>query len=153
MSRLEVALAGGRSIDALIGARDKGEAISTMMKGAAALTRSLYDQRRIDGVLSIGGAQGTIIGTTAMRRSLSGFPKSCFRPWCPGRAPSETYVGTSDITLIHSVVDFFGVNPILKQMLHNAAGAVAGMVRAGKVRPGRGRQVAITIYGTTTPPA
>ena len=151
VSRLEVALAGGRSIDALIGGRDKGEAIGTMMNGAAALTRMLYDQKKIDGVLSIGGAQGTIIGTTAMRTLPVGVPKVMLSTMASGKRTFETYVGTSDITLIHSVVDFFGVNPILKQMLANAAGAVAGMVRAGKVRPGRGRQVAITIYGTTTP--
>jgi uncharacterized protein (UPF0261 family) len=122
-----------------------------MMKGAAALTRSLYERKKIDGVLSIGGAQGTIIGTTAMRTLPVGVPKVMLSTMASGKRTFDTYVGTSDITLIHSVVDFFGVNPILKQMLTNAAGAVAGMVRAGKVRPVRGRQVAITIYGTTTP--
>jgi len=151
VSRHEVALAGGQSIEALIQASDKGEAIRTMMNGAAALTKALYDQKKIDAVLSIGGAQGTIIGTAAMRALPVGVPKVMLSTMASGKRVFETYVGTSDIALIHSVVDFFGLNQILKQMLTNAAGAVAGMVRAGKVRPVKGRQVAITIYGTTTP--
>jgi uncharacterized protein (UPF0261 family) len=68
-----------------------------------------------------------------------------------GNRSFAPYVGTADITLIHSVVDFFGLNPILKQMLSNAAGAVVGMLRAGTVLPGKKPRVAVTIYGTTTP--
>jgi len=49
-----------------------------------------------------------------------------------GSRPFERYVGTSDVTLIHSVVDFFGLNPILKRILTNAAGATAGMMTAGR---------------------
>ncbi len=44
IGRHEVALAGGRSVEELIAAEDRGEAIRTMMNGAAALTRSLYDR-------------------------------------------------------------------------------------------------------------
>jgi uncharacterized protein (UPF0261 family) len=151
ISRQEVALAGGRPIEQLIAAKDRGKAIGAMMNGAAVLTRSLYDRGRLQGVLSIGGAQGTLIGTTAMRGLPIGVPKVMLSTMASGKRPFEMYVGTSDITLIHSVVDFFGLNPILKQILTNAAGATAGMIRAGTVRPGKRAQVAITIYGTTTP--
>ena len=151
VSRHEVALAGGRSIDELIQAGNKGEAINAMINGAVALTKALYHEGKIDGVLSIGGAQGTIIGTSAMRSLPLGVPKIMLSTMASGRRYFETYVGTADITLIHSVVDFFGLNAVLRQMLSNAAGALAGMLRAGQV-PAAGRsQVAITIYGTTTP--
>ena len=150
--RHEVALAGGlRTIERLVEANDKGEAIGTMIRGAAALTRSLYEQGRIHGVLSIGGAQGTLIGTTAMRTLPIGVPKVMLSTMASGNRPFAPYVGTADITLMHSVVDFFGLNPILKRMLSNAAGAVAGMLRAGTVRDGKKPRVAVTIYGTTTP--
>ncbi len=152
IGRHEVALAGGsRSIDELIRAGNKGEAIKAMMNGAVALTKSLYREGKIDGVLSIGGAQGTIIGTSAMRSLPLGVPKIMLSTMASGKRYFETYVGTSDITLIHSVVDFFGLNSVLRQMLSNAAGALAGMLQAGQV-PAAGRsQIAITIYGTTTP--
>jgi uncharacterized protein (UPF0261 family) len=68
-----------------------------------------------------------------------------------GKRPFERYVGTSDITLMHSVVDFFGLNPLLKQVLTNAASAVVGMLKAEQPSPAKATQVAITIYGTTTP--
>jgi uncharacterized protein (UPF0261 family) len=151
VGRHEVALAGGRSVEELIAAEDRGGAIRTMMNGAAALTRSLYDGGKIQGVLSLGGAQGTLIGTTAMRGLPVGVPKVMVSTMASGRRPFERYVGTSDVTLIHSVVDFFGLNPILKRILTNAAGATAGMMTAGTVRAGGRAQVAVTIYGTTTP--
>jgi uncharacterized protein (UPF0261 family) len=151
VSRHEVALAGGRSIDELIRAGNKGEAINAMINGAVALTKALYHEGRIDGVLSIGGAQGTIIGTSAMRSLPLGVPKIMLSTMASGRRYFETYVGTADITLIHSVVDFFGLNAVLRQMLSNAAGALAGMLRAGQVSATGRSQVAITIYGTTTP--
>jgi len=151
IGRHDVALAGGRSVEELIAAEDRGEAIRTMMNGAAALTRSLYDGGKIQGVLSLGGAQGTLIGTTAMRGLPVGVPKVMVSTMASGDRPFEMYVGTSDITLIHSVVDFFGLNPILKRILTNAAGATAGMITAGTVREGKRDQIAVTIYGTTTP--
>jgi uncharacterized protein (UPF0261 family) len=149
--RHEVALAGGRALEELLRAGNKGEAIRTMMNGAVSLTRSLYDQGRIHGAISIGGAQGTIIGTTAMRTLPLGVPKIMLSTMASGKRLFETYVGTTDVTLIHSVVDFFGLNSVLRQMLSNAAGALAGMLQAGQVPASERRQVAITIYGTTTP--
>jgi uncharacterized protein (UPF0261 family) len=151
IGRQEVALAGGRSIEQLLDKGDRGEAIRTMMEGAAILTKSLYDRGKIQGVLSIGGAQGTLIGTTAMRGLPIGVPKVMLSTMASGNRSFEPYVGTSDITLIHSVVDFFGLNPILKRILTNAAGAAVGMITAGAVRTGGRSQVAVTIYGTTTP--
>jgi len=38
------------------------------------LTKSLYEKKKIDGVLSLGGAQGTIIGTTSMKSLPVGVP-------------------------------------------------------------------------------
>ncbi len=152
ISRHQVALAGGdRSIDKLIQDGDKGASINTMLNGAVVLTKKLYGEGRINGALSIGGAQGTIIGASAMRSLPLGVPKIMLSTMASGRRYFETYVCTSDITLIHSVVDFFGLNSVLRQMLSNAAGALAGMLRAGHVTASDRRQVAITIYGTTTP--
>lgn len=149
--RARVAEAGGKTIGQVAGSDRKGDAIGVMIRGAAAIARSLYDRGEIHGVLSIGGAQGTIIGTTVMRGLPVGVPKVMLSTMASGNRPFGPYVGTSDVTLMHSVVDFFGLNPILRQALSNAAGAVAGMLRAGAVRSGRRPRVAITIYGTTTP--
>ena len=151
IQREEVAVSGGQDIETLLQAKDKGKAIATMIRGATLLTKSLYEKGRIHGVLSLGGAQGTIIGTTAMKALPMGVPKLMVSTVASGKRTFETYVGTNDITLMHSVVDFFGFNSILRQILSNAAGAISGMVKMGKIPAGSRRKVAITIYGTTTP--
>ena len=150
-TRQQVALAAGRRVDELIAANDKGAAIGVMIEGAAKLTRSLYDGGQIHGVLSIGGAQGTLIGTAAMRSLPLGVPKLMLTTMASGKRQFDLYVGTSDITLMHSVVDFFGLNALLRQVLTNAAAAMAGMVQMDKVRQESKTRIAITIYGTTTP--
>jgi len=151
ITREEVATAAGEKIEKLIQTKDKGMAIKAMMMGATVLTECLYRQGRIHGVLSIGGVQGTIIGTSAMKALPVGVPKLMLSTVASGRRAFEPYVGTNDMTLMHSVVDFFGLNAILEQVLNNAAGALAGMVKLDKVHTGKKQNVAITIYGTTTP--
>ena len=151
ITREEVATAAGEQIEKVIQTKDKEKAIRTMMRGARTLTESLYRQGRIHGALSIGGAQGTLIGTSAMKGLPVGVPKLMLSTVASGKRVFEDYVGTNDMTLMHSVVDFFGLNGILKQVLSNAAGALAGMVKLEKVRPEKKKKVAITIYGTTTP--
>lgn len=151
ITREEVAAAAGEEIERLIQTKDKGMAIKTMMTGATALTESLYRQGRIHGVLSIGGVQGTIIGTSAMKALPVGVPKLMLSTVASGKRLFEAYVDTNDMTLMHSVVDFFGLNAILRQVLSNAAGALSGMVKLKRIPPGKRRRVAITIYGTTTP--
>ena len=122
-----------------------------MIRGAAIMTQSLHEKGKIDGALSLGGAQGTIIGTTAMKGLPVGFPKLMVSTVASGKRFFETYVDTNDVTMMHSVVDFFGFNSILKQILGNAAGAISGMVEMERVPAGKKKRVAITIYGTTTP--
>ena len=133
IQREEVAVSGGQDIETLLQAKDKGKAIATMIRGATLMTKSLYEKGRIHGVLSLGGAQGTIIGTTAMKSLPVGFPKLMVSTVASGKRSFETYVDTNDITMMHSVVDFFGFNSILRQILSNAAGAISGMVKIGKI--------------------
>ena len=40
---------------------------------------------------------------------------------------TSPYVGTSDVTMMYSVVDVAGINRISARILANAAGALAGM--------------------------
>jgi len=42
------------------------------------------------------------------------------------------YFGTKDIAMIHSVVDIAGFNPLVKDVLKRAAGAICGMVEMGE---------------------
>ena len=46
------------------------------------------------------------------------------------------YFGSKDMTIIHSVVDVAGLNPLLKDLLARAAGAICGMVEASSCDTG-----------------
>ena len=65
------------------------------------------------------------------------------------------YVDVKDITLMYSVVDIAGLNPLSRRILANAAGAICGMVEARHGRRARRRRerplIAATMFGVTTP--
>ena len=141
IDRHQVAEAGGSSIQELVASGDKGKCIGAMRKGACALSRKLYDAGEFQGVISIGGAQGTDIGTATMRELPFGVPKFMVSTVASGRATFGPFVGTKDIIMMHSVADIQGVNFMTRRVFDNAAAAVCGMVRqahherVGSVRP------------------
>lgn len=154
ITREHVAKMGGSSIKELVASGDRGRGIQTMIRGAEEVTKRLFEDSRIDGIIGIGGAQGTNISTSAMRVLPVSFPKIMISTVASGRELFGSYIGTKDIGIIHSVADIQGLNFITKKILLNGALAIAGMVKGGSIRdeikPG-GKTVALTISGTTTP--
>jgi uncharacterized protein (UPF0261 family) len=150
-----VARRGGKSLEDLLAAGDKGACLFNMIRGAEILTAELYEQGRFRGVISIGGGQGTDIGCSAMRCLPTGVPKLMVSTVASGRATFGPFVGTKDITLMHSVADMQGLNFLTRRILENAAGAICGMVQGdGSTDPGsQGIPVALSMLGTTTPGA
>ena len=153
VSREEVASAGGQSLEEMLESGDKGKCIQNMIKGAARTVRGLYDQRKLDGIVSVGGAQGAAIGTAAMRMLPFGVPKLMVTTVASGQACFGEFVATSDLTMMHSVVDMFGINSLTREVLTNAAGAIVGMVeaRGEMLCPENKPRIAITVLGNTTP--
>jgi uncharacterized protein (UPF0261 family) len=72
-----------------------------------------------------------------------------------GRATFGPFVGTKDITMMHSVADMQGLNFLTKRILENAAGAICGMLRSLDEYPVKpeGIPLALSMLGTTTPGA
>lgn len=69
-------------------------------------------------------------------------------------------VGETDITMMYSVVDVAGHNQVLRDILGNAAAAIAGMAQVYASRPRtsgkqdeQAKRVGITMFGVTTPGA
>ena len=104
-----------------------------MLKGASVLTKGLYAEGRFQGIISIGGAQGTDIGTAAMRELPFGVPKFMVSTVASGRATFGPFVGTKDIAMMHSVADIQGINFITRRVFDNAAAAICGMVKNAAV--------------------
>jgi uncharacterized protein (UPF0261 family) len=152
----EIAREGGvdlqeiRLLCAEKGARNQG--IRAMAEGAARILKKLYEEGRCLGAIGVGGAQGTEICTTAMRALPLGVPKLMVSTVASGKTPFGIYVGTRDLTIMHSVVDILGINSVSRRILANAAGAITGMCSTGPLEEGPGfPRIGITIYGQTTP--
>src|SRR5437870_4550777 len=58
ISRAECAIAAGTTIEALRNAGSRGKAVEGMENGVRAMTVKLYEEGKIYGVLSLGGAEG-----------------------------------------------------------------------------------------------
>jgi len=89
-----------------------------------------------------------------MRAAPFGVPKILVSTMASGDV--STYVGESDMCVMHSVTDIAGLNRVSRQVLENAAGALIGMVNArNRPRPLADDRlgVGITMLGVTTPGA
>jgi uncharacterized protein (UPF0261 family) len=146
----EVAAAAGADLATLRAAKDRGPAVTAMGKGAAAIVNRLEKEGRIHGIIAMGGGGGTSIAARAMRDLPVGFPKLIVSTLAAGDI--SPYVGVKDITMMPSIVDISGINRLSSEIMANAAGAVAGMVRAKRPAPTDAKPlVAATMFGVTTP--
>ena len=149
----EAATYAGTTIEALQNAGSRGRAVAGMREALKKLTAKLYATGRLDGIVSMGGAEGAVMGAAAMMVLPVGVPKVLVSPIASGYHFFEPLVGTRDMMVVHSVVDILGLNPIACTIFDNVAAALKGMLEHGhalpKPEPGR-RYVAITMLGNTT---
>jgi uncharacterized protein (UPF0261 family) len=151
-ARQEVARAGGTELADLIAAGDKGRAIQTMIDGTRSIVVGLFAKGELGGVIAVGGGQGTAIGTTAMQALPIGVPKVMVSTIASGRNVFEPYVGTTDVTLMHSVADILGINAVTRKVFTNAAAAVVAMAEAAETVEESDRvAIGATMLGLTTP--
>lgn len=150
ISRKEVAEAAGADAQELAKSGDRGAAVEAMARGAAEIVKELHAQGRLDAVLALGGSGGTAIATHAMRELPVGVPKLMVSTMASG--DTRPYVGAVDVTLMYSVVDIAGLNPISERILGNAAAAAAGMAKVERPQAeGEKPLVGATMFGVTTP--
>jgi uncharacterized protein (UPF0261 family) len=148
ISNRAVAEAGGKSLDELRRRADREEAAPVMAAGATTILRKLVDDGGIHAIVALGGTQGTTLSTAVMRALPYGFPKVMVSTMASGNV--APWVGTSDITMMFSVTDIMGLNPFMRRILANAAGAACGMAEV-ELSTIEGRAlVAITTVGITT---
>lgn len=153
-SNEEVARWGGWELPTLTQRGERALIMDGMGEGAKNLLLHLTRQRRIDGVIALGGNQGSAIASIAMRALPFGFPKYLVSTVASGNI--RPYVGHKDIAVVFSVGDFLGgPNPITRIVLANAVFAVVGMVefREKTVTKASERTIAVTALGNTEPAA
>lgn len=137
ISSEEVAKAAGGDIHGLRASRDTGEASRIMTKGAIIKVKELFDKGQCDGIISFGGVSNTTMATSVMKTLPFGIPKFMCSSSASMPAYAGQFMGSKDITMMHSVVDICDLNDLTKAMLERAAGGICGMVDAssGEVKP------------------
>ncbi len=137
ISAEEVARLGGGDIRDIRASRKTGEVTPIMIKGASIKVKELLEAGQLDGIISFGGASNTTVGTSVMKALPFGIPKFMVSSTASMPAYAAKYIGTKDITMMHSVVDIAGFNDLTKAVLERAAGGICGMVEAstGAVEP------------------
>ena len=149
VTRDEVAAAAGADVAELAAAGDRGAAIEAMARGAGEVVKRLHAEGRLDAIGGLGGSGGSALVTQAMRELPIGVPKLMVSTVASG--DTSPYVGSVDVTMMYSVVDIAGVNRISAQIMANAAGALAGMAKAGVPPLGEEKPlIAASMFGVTT---
>lgn len=152
VSREAVARAGDHELDALVAGGDRQLCQRAMIDGLVQVVLRLHAEGRVEGIVAVGGAQGTAMATAAMRALPVGLPKVMVSTVACGQATFGPYVGTKDVAMIHSVADILGLNRVTRRILAQAAAAVTAMSEVGvQAGAGQGELVAITQAGITTP--
>lgn len=150
ISAHRVAEAGGTDLDVLRERADRGEAMHAMARGAAKVIVDLHAEGRIAGLIGMGGSGGTSVFAAAARWLPVGFPKVLVTTLASG--DTRRIVGTKDLVLVPSVVDIAGLNRVSRRIIANAAGAICGMVEAGREESGADKPIiAASMLGNTTP--
>ncbi len=123
--RATVAAAGGRSLAELLDNPTRQEASPVMIAGATAVLVTMLAEGRLQGAVGMGGTQGTPNCCAIMRSLPYGMPKIMVSTIASGDVGA--FVDIKDITMMFSVGDILGLNPLLRSMLSNAASAAVGM--------------------------
>jgi len=145
----ETAKAAGTTLEEVRKKPSRGEAIEEMIRGCMVLVKRLYDQGRIHGAISFGGAEGGVMAGTSMQVLPPGFPKIVITPLASGVRPFGPFVGIRDMMVMHSLIDIVGINDISRSIFDNASAAIIGMAKNYRPMEIRGKKnVALTALGT-----
>ena len=149
ITRQEVAEAGGIPLNTLLEKPDREVAAPIMAEGATKIITKLVDEGKVHGILSMGGTQGTTLATKVMRALPYGFPKVMVSTMASSNV--APWVDIKDITMMYSVTDILGLNPVMRTILANAAGAAVGMALANvPMESSEKLLVGVTTVGITT---
>ncbi len=148
VTKEQVMETAGTTASALLALR-RDQIMETMGRGAGLILRQMWEGGELDGVLALGGNQGTAIAAIALESLPIGLPKVVVSTVASGNI--RPYIRHRDVAMLFSVADILGgPNTITRTILSNAAGAVVGMVEMGipMKRTGK-RVVAVTALGNT----
>lgn len=148
ISKHAVAEAGGGTIAAASASGSENLAMQIMAAGAAKLALAAHRAGRCDGVIILGGSMGTDLALDVTNALPLGLPKYivstiAFSPLIPaGRL-------AADVQMILWAGGLYGLSPVCRASLSQAAGAVLGAARAVEPPDGTRPLIGITSLGTS----
>ena len=104
---------------------------SVMTEGLRAKVTALHGAGELEGIIAITGMTGALISLPVMRELPFGIPKLLISgaTIMPVHAAQfSSYFALRDITVMHTVVDTVGMNPLVRTLAVNGANAISGMV-------------------------
>jgi len=129
----EIAKVGGGTLEQIKAtlAKEREKGISIVAEGLSKKVTEFYQAGELKGMIAIAGMTGTFLSLTAMRALPFGVPKLLISSVTAMPAYANRladYFGVRDITVMHSVVDTVGLNPLVRALALNGANAICGMV-------------------------
>jgi uncharacterized protein (UPF0261 family) len=120
-----------------------------MTEGAIKLSEQLFRQGRFDGIIALGGSNGSAIACAVMQQFPFGMPKIMVSTMASGDV--RGYVGYKDIVMFNPVGDI-SVNWVTKRIFLNAVRAMGGMLKGESLYEEKRKiQVAVTVFGVVQP--
>jgi uncharacterized protein (UPF0261 family) len=153
ISHEELAKFGGITLHELQNSGTRGRAVEQMRRFVIDKVQDLYSKGEVLGAIGIGGAEGSVMSAGALMTLPIGVPKLVLSPIASGRHEFGPLVGTSDMLVMHTVIDILGLNNISKTVFDNAVAAMAGLIQYGHPLakpPENSKYVAVTMLGNTT---
>lgn len=146
VTNADVARAAGATLDAIKASGDENSAMAKMAEGAAAVAARLHREKRIDGMLALGGTMGTDLALDVASALPLGFPKCVVSTIAHSHLlPPERI--TPDLMSVLWAGGLYGLNAICRSALAQAAGAIVGACRAARPPAGDRPLIGMTSLG------
>jgi len=119
----EIARLGGKTVEEIRLSKDRNWATQVMERGAMEKVKQLYLAGEVGGIMAVGGTTMALFGANVMKFFPFGIPKFIV---CTGAMPIylRSWFATMDMIVMKGVVDFAGLNEMIKSVLIRAAGAI-----------------------------
>lgn len=149
----DIARAGGTTIEAVreMLARERDQATAMVAGGLGKKLLEAHASGDLKGIIAVGGMTGTSITLSAMKQLPFGLPKLLISSVAAMPAYAKKlaeFFGVRDITVMHSVVDTVGLNPLVRSLMINGAAAICGMAETYRPPQKEAKaSIAITEFG------